>query len=66
MIGISILIGGGKGAKAPPPQNDITRNYPSWSVAERSAIMCIRGARSSLRCPIAEAPIAVQVAEAHI
>ena len=27
--------------------------------------MCIRGARSSLRCPIAEAPIAVQVAEAH-
>ena len=31
----------------------------------RSAIMCIRGARSSLRCPIAEAPIAVQVAEAH-
>ena len=32
----------------------------------RSAIMCIRSARSSLRCPIAEAPIAVQVAEAHI
>ena len=32
----------------------------------RSAIMCIRGARSSLRCPIAEAPIAVQVAEAHM
>ena len=32
----------------------------------RYAIMCIRGARSSLRCPIAEAPIAVQVAEAHI
>ena len=32
----------------------------------RSAIMCIRGARSSLRCPVAEAPIAVQVAEAHI
>ena len=29
----------------------------------RSAIMCIRGARSSLRCPVAEAPIAVQVAE---
>ena len=30
--------------------------------------MCIRGARSSLRCPIAEAPIAVQVqvAEAHM
>ena len=28
--------------------------------------MCIRGARSSLRCPIAEAPIAVQVTEAHI
>ena len=30
--------------------------------------MCIHGARSSLRCPIqiAEAPIAVQVAEAHI
>ena len=25
----------------------------------RSAIMCICGARSSLRCPIAEAPIAV-------
>ena len=32
----------------------------------RSAIMCIRGARSSFRCPVAEAPIAVQVAEAHI
>ena len=32
----------------------------------RSAIMCIRGARSSLRCPIAEALIAVQVAEAHM
>ena len=32
----------------------------------RSAIMCIRGARSSLRCPVAEALIAVQVAEAHI
>ena len=31
-----------------------------------SAIMCIRGARSSLHCPIAEAPITVQVAEAHI
>ena len=32
-----------------------------------SGLMCIRGARSSLRCPIAsEAPIAVQVAEAHI
>ena len=30
--------------------------------------MCIRGARSSLCCPVAEAPIAhaVQVAEAHI
>ena len=28
--------------------------------------MYIRGARSSLRCPIAEAPIAVQVAEAPI
>ena len=32
----------------------------------RSAIMCIRSARSSLRCPVTEAPIAVQVAEAHI
>ena len=32
----------------------------------RSAIMCIRGARSSLCCPIAEAPIAVQVTEAHM
>ena len=32
----------------------------------RSAIMCICGARSSFRCPIAEAPIAVQVAEALI
>ena len=32
----------------------------------RSAIMCIRGARSSFRCPVAEAPIVVQVAEAHI
>ena len=29
-------------------------------------IYCIRGARSSLRCPIVEAPIAVQVTEAHI
>ena len=32
----------------------------------RSAIMYIRGARSSFHCPIAEAPIAVQVAEAHM
>ena len=32
----------------------------------RSAIMCIRGARSSLRCPVAEAPIAVQVTEVCI
>ena len=32
----------------------------------RSAIMCICGARSSLRCPVAEAPIAVQITEAHI
>ena len=32
----------------------------------RSAIMCIHGARSSLHCPIVEAPVAVQVAEAHI
>ena len=31
-----------------------------------SYINYIRGARSSLRCPIAEAPIAVQVAEAHM
>ena len=32
----------------------------------RPAIMCICGARSSMRCPVAETPIAVQVAEAHI
>ena len=32
----------------------------------RSTIMCIRGARYSLRCPSAKALIAVQVAEAHI
>ena len=32
----------------------------------RFAIMCIRGARSSLSCPVAEAPMALQVAEANI
>ena len=32
----------------------------------RYAGMCICSARSSLRCPVAEAPIAVQVAEARI
>ena len=32
----------------------------------QSAIMCVRIAQSSLRCPVTEAPIAVQVAEAQI
>ena len=26
--------GGARGLSPPPPQNDITRNYPSWSGAE--------------------------------
>ena len=32
----------------------------------RSAIMCIRGARSRLHSPILEAPVDVQVFEAHL
>ena len=32
----------------------------------RSAIMCIRGARSWLHSPISEAPVDVQIAEAHL
>ena len=32
----------------------------------RSAFMCIHGAQSSLRCPVTQASIAVQVAEAQI
>ena len=31
-----------------------------------SAIMCVCGAQSSLRCPVTQAPIAVQVTEAWI
>ena len=32
----------------------------------RSAIMCIRGARSRLHSPILEAPVDVQISEAHL
>ena len=32
----------------------------------RSAIMCIRGARSRLHSPVFDAPLDIQIAEAHL
>ena len=38
----------------------------SFSLVVRSAIMCIRGARSRLHSPVFDAPLDVQIAEAHL